>query len=111
MNNPNHFRENLQVIKEESGLSLTKFSERLEMPRSTIQSVMDDGHTSLDTACRIANALQLPLSILTGGALPQDRADVLHDTLVVLEWYRCLPAHKQKNIQIAFSVLLDELEK
>ena len=59
MNNPNHFRENLQVIKEESGLSLTKFSERLEMPRSTIQSVMDDGHTSLDTACRIANALQL----------------------------------------------------
>lgn len=57
MNHPNHFRNNLQVLKEERGLSLTRFSQILDMSRSTLQSVMCDGQTTLDTACRIANAL------------------------------------------------------
>ena len=45
MNHPNHFRNNLHVLKKESGLSMTQFSEELELSRSTIQSVMDDGQT------------------------------------------------------------------
>ena len=111
MNHPSHFRNNLQLLKKESGLSMTKFSEKLELSRSTVQSVMDDGQTSLDTACRIANALQLPLCTLTGGELHPERADVLHSTLVVVDWYCQLSAEQQRTIRSAFSVILDELEK
>ena len=111
MNHPSHFRNNLQLLKRQSGLSMTKFSKKLELSRSTVQSVMDDGQTSLDTACRIANALQLPLGTLTGGELQSERADILHSTLVVLDWYFDLPAQTQKTVCSAFSVILHELEK
>ena len=111
MNHPHHFRNNLQTLKEESGLSLTRFSQALDMSRSTRQSVMYDGQTTLNTACRIANALQLPLSTLTGGELLPDKAEVLHSALVIVNWYDDLPAEKQKNIRAAFAVILDELEK
>lgn len=87
MNYPHHFRNNLQALKEERGLSLTGFSQLLDMSRSTLQAVMSDGQTTLDTACRIANALQLPLSTLTGGELLPDKAEVLHSILVVVDWY------------------------
>ena len=110
MNHPNNFRNNLLVLKDESGLSLSKFSEKLDLSKSTIQSVMNEGHTTLDTACRIANALQLPLGTLTGGELSQDRITILHSTLIVVNWYCKLPAEKQKNIREAFAVILDELE-
>ena len=111
MNHPSHFKNNLQALKEESGLSLTRFSQKLDMSRSTLQSIMYDGQTTLDTACRIANALQLPLSTLTGGELPPEKAEVLHSALVVMNWYCNLSAEKQKNIRNAFAVILDEVKK
>lgn len=111
MNHPDHFRSNLLMLKEESGLSTTKFSELLELSRSTVQSVMGDGQTTLDTACRIANALQIPLCTMTGGALSPEKAKILHSTLTVVNWYQELPVDKQRNIREAFSVILDELEK
>jgi len=43
---------------------------------------------------------------LTGGALQQERANILHSTLVVLDWYRSLPAQKQKAVRSAFSAPL-----
>lgn len=72
---------------------------------------MYDGQTSLDTACRIANALQLPLSTLTGGELPPEKAEVLHSALILVDWYCDLSSEKQKNIRNAFAVILDEVEK
>ena len=111
MNHPSHFRTNLQTLKEVSQLSITQFSEALNLPKSTVQSIMDNGHTTLDTACRIANALQIPLSTLTGGELQPERAEVLHSALIVVGWYCELSAEKQKTIRTGFGMILDELEK
>lgn len=82
MNHPDYFRNNLQTLKEESGLSITKFFEQLDMSRSTVQSVMGQGQTTLDAACRIANALHLPLCTMTDGALSPERAAILHSLLI-----------------------------
>ena len=111
MNHPKHFRNNLQTLRKESGMSMTKFSEQLDMSRSTVQSVLDEGQTTLDTACRIANALRLPLCTMTGGTLSPERVDVLHGLLLMADWYHSLNAESQKNIRGAFSAILDELEK
>ena len=111
MNHPEHFRTNLQTLKDASQLSISKFSKVLDLPKSTVQSVMDDGHTTLDTACRIANALQIPLSTLTAGELQPDKLEVLHGALIVVGWYCGLPAEKQKTIRTGFGMILDELEK
>ena len=111
MNNPSNFQANLQLMKTRSNLSLTQFSEMAQVPRSTMQSVMKGGQTTLDTACRIANSLGMPLSILTGGILTVEQADMLHGALMLLDLYRELPEEKQAQLRLAVNILLEVFQK
>ena len=60
MNDPNNFGTNLNVLRQERQMTMTEFSNHLQIPKSTLQSVMYNGQTSLDTACRISDALNIP---------------------------------------------------
>lgn len=111
MNDPNNFGANLKVLKEESQLSLSQFSEVLQLPKSTLQSVMEGGQTSLDTACRISNALGIPLSVLTNGSLSPKKATVLRGVLSGLQWYKELPLSEQEVFAHNFAQLLEVLQK
>ena len=62
MSKPDNLGANLRALREAKQLSYTEFSIELGIPRTTLQSVMKSGHTSLDTACKIADALDVPLS-------------------------------------------------
>ena len=111
MNDPQNFGYNLRFLKQERQLSLTEFSEVLHIPRSTLQAVLEGGNTSLDTACRIADALQVPLSVLTDGQLLPESAGVLHGILSSLDWYSSLPPEKQKTASFGFALILEVLQK
>ena len=111
MNNPSNFSLNLRTIQKESNLSLEKFSRQLNIPKATMQSVMKEGNTSLDTACKISNALEMPLSALTSSTFRPETAHVLHRLLDVFAWYSTLPAEKQKIVQTAIQTILEVLKK
>ena len=111
MNSPINFRSNLRLLKKWRKLSLTKFSEEAHIPRSTMQSILEGGQTSLDTACRISHCLQIPLSLLTQGILTSAETDLLHEMMKVLSWYNDLPALEQKKAKQGLNILLDVLSK
>lgn len=111
MNNPRNFGSNLRFLKQGRQLSLTEFAEILHIPRSTLQAVLEDGNTSLDTACRIADALQIPLSALTDGQLLPESADVLQGILLSLDWYSSLSPEKQKTASTGMALLLEVLQR
>lgn len=97
MNNPDNFGANLRLLKEERNLSLTEFSKELQIPRTTLQAVLEDGQTSLDTACRISDALNIPLSALTDIRLSHEKLDILKGLFLSMEWYSHLTP-EQKEI-------------
>lgn len=101
----------MKALKEARRLSLTEFSEELRIPRTTLQSVMDGGQTTLDTACRISDAVRIPLSALTDGTLSPERVDILHCWLTCLSWYGELSVEKQELAYHGFSMLLEALQK
>lgn len=111
MNNPSNFSFNLRTIQKESNLSLAQFSRRLSIPKATMQSVMKEGNTSLDTACRISNALDMPLSALTSSTFGHETAHVLHRLLDVFSWYSSLSPQKQETVQVAINMILEVLKK
>ena len=60
------FAKNLEAIRTYRNQSVGEFSKELGIPKSTLQAVRNSGHTTLDTAIRIADGLGLPLDDLTG---------------------------------------------
>lgn len=66
MKNESDFARNLMMICRGRNLSLSEFSEMLEVPKTTLRAVMRGRNISLFTAIRIADKLKMPLSILTG---------------------------------------------
>ena len=111
MNNPSNFSLNLRAIQKESNLSLEKFAKKLRIPKATMQSVMKEGNTSLDTACKISNALEMPLSALTSSTFRPETAHILHRLLDVFSWYNNLSEEQQSIVQAAIHTILEVLKK
>ena len=111
MNNTRNFCSNLRLLKERSNQSLMKFSEMARVPKSTMQSMLEGKPPCLDTACKVSNSFRIPLSMLTGGELQPETADMLHSALMMLEIYRDLPVEKQERTKAIVNELLEVLRK
>ena len=70
MEKSNFLSENLKAYQMAHSKSLLEFSEELGIPKSTIQSIISDGNTTLDTLIRMAKALDASLDELVFGDLP-----------------------------------------
>jgi len=111
MYSTSNFRQNLAALKEARALSLAEFSEELGIPKSTLQSVLGSGQTTLDTACRISNAAGISLSALTGSALPADRFEILNGFLKQFTWFSEQDSADQRKVANAFAAIFEVLEK
>ena len=87
--------ENLRNLRSAQGLSLSDFSKELDIPKSTLQAILDGGQTSLHTAICISERLNVPLDTLVNGTLSPDQFRRLDGFLTQLEWYNKLPGEKQ----------------
>lgn len=90
---------------------MTEFSEELDVPKSTLQDVLKDGSTSLHTAAHIAERLQIPLSTLTGEAIPAENLSPLASLLGSLEWFSALPGETQRVVASHILAILKILQK
>lgn len=98
---------NLKAYQRARRKTLAEFSEELGVAKSTIQSVMVDGNTTLDTLVRVANALQVSLDELVFGELPVKRMNYIQCFLKDIGWFVKLSPEKQER----FCYLLGELLK
>lgn len=89
---------NLRNMRESRGLSLAEFSKELDLPKTTLQSILDHGQTTLYTALHISQRLDIPLDTLTNGVLSQQQFRRLDGFLSDLKWFDGLSKEKQLKI-------------
>ena len=87
----------LKILRKARGLSLAEFSRALDIPKSTLQTVLADGQTSLNTAIRISENLRIPLDTLTNGVLFTEQVRVMDGLISGVEWFSKLPPEKKKE--------------
>lgn len=106
---PNYFASNLNLIREFNRWSMAEFAEETSVPKSTLQDVLKDGRTTLDTARCISLGLGIPLDILTNTALSPQEVKVTHSVLHLLDWYDHLTSNDQQKasqcLQTLFSLI------
>jgi transcriptional regulator with XRE-family HTH domain len=112
MEKSNFLSENLKAYQMAHSKSLLEFSEELGISKSTIQSIISDGNTTLDTLIRMAKALDASLDELVFGDLPAKQKQ-LHDLQHFLHEVSCfakLPPEKQKMFRYHLGELLKLIE-
>lgn len=105
------FAMNLEAIRIYKGQSVSEQAGELGVPKSTLQSVRASGHTTLDTAIRIADGLGLPLdSLVSDGQLTQ-KISTVRCLLQAVEWFRALSSGEQEEIAAHFHRILEVLDQ
>lgn len=89
------FANNLKAIRKAKGLTIAEYSAMLDIPRSTLQNVLVDGHMTLDTAVRISEHLDVSLDALMGDELLAERLGLLQMMIAGITWFADLSADDQ----------------
>ena len=88
---------NLRNLRAARGLSLAEFSQELAIPKTTLQSILEGGQTSLYTALNISRKLSIPLDTLTNGTLTAGQFERLDSFVASLGWYDKLQKKQKKE--------------
>ena len=110
MEKANHLSENLRAYQRAQGKSLAELSTEFGIARSTIQSVMADGNTTLDTLIRIADATHCSLDELVFGGQSARQMDGVRSFMGQMEWFAGLPAEKQEKFAFHLMEMIKLLE-
>ena len=102
--------KNLKAFRAARGLSMAEFSDELGISKSTLQSIMASGNTTIDTAVRISGSIGVPLS----SRLFDDRLPRTYDAaqwlLCGASWYSQLPPDAQAEVSACVHRLLEVLK-
>lgn len=105
MNQNNYLAQNLRIYKAIQQVSLRKLAKQLNIPKSTLRSIMKDGNTTLDTALRISENLNISMDMLF-----QDR-NLPHKLMAMYQfqratlWLDSFTPEKRKELCLLFSKL------
>ncbi len=99
MKRDNHLSDNLKVYQREQGKTLSEFSREIGVAKSTLQSVMIDGNTTVDTLIRIANGLDITLDDLVFGEMQTEQIDKVKKLLTEMQWYMQLAEEKRERLR------------
>ena len=106
----NRLSDNLKAYQTTKKKTLAEFSEELGIARSTVQSIMADGNTTVDTLIRLADALHTSLDDLVFGELPIKRLDDIQHFLKNIGWFTKLSPQQQRKFRYHLCELLKLLE-
>lgn len=110
MDKHENFRKNIRTILQAEHLSITELSQKTGVPRSTIQSVLRDGQTTLNTALRLADGLGIPISVLIDSSPDTDQLQLLHGLFSLLGWFNRLSYRDQQTILEHMRPILEVLQ-
>lgn len=105
------FAQNLEAIRRLNSQSIAEFAKAADIPKSTLQSIRLNGHTTLDTAIRISNALNLPLDSLVGDSRMPEKLDLAQYMLKSAVWFQTLSSEAQEEVLFHFQKILEAAGK
>lgn len=105
----NNLSDNLRAYQNKRKNTLSEFSKELGIAKSTLQSVMMDGNTTVDTLIRIASALKVTLDELVFGNAGPKETDRVQCLLNEMKWYIDMPTEKQEKFRSHLNEMLNLL--
>ena len=111
MESCNCLSKNLKAYQKLRTCSLTEFSRELDVSKSTLQSVMKEGNTTLDTLLRIQKALGISLDALVYGQDTEQRLSLRREALSVIASYEKLAPEDRERFRLCLNHLMDLLDK
>ena len=106
MERKNNLSNNLRAYQELRKKNSEEFSQELNIPKSTLRSIIASGNTTLYTAIHIANALEITLDELVYGEVPPGIRSQMRWLLHKAQWYAKLPFEKQDRVLYHMNELL-----
>ena len=110
MDKHQNFAKNLAAIRNAREESLVEFSKELGVPKSTLQAILGDGNTTLNTALRISERLNIPLDDLVNDETLSHKFDVFHNLLNSLSWYSSLSKEQRERVQYHLYQILEVIK-
>ena len=104
-----NFANNLELIRNIRKTTLYEFSQELGIPKSTLQSLLREGNTTLDTAIRIADNLNLSVDALLRNDLEPEKCDMLMALLESLTWFTNKSPEQRHRLKACIEELLTEM--
>ena len=98
MKRTNLLSANLRMYRKMKNLTLTEFSQEIDIPKSTLRAVLKDGNTTLDTAMRISAGMKAPLDRLVYDEQFSDRLFILEHMEKSGSWLASFPEEKREKI-------------
>lgn len=111
MQRKNNLSKNLKTLQKVRHITQAEFARELDMPKSTLQTVMMDGNTSLDTLIHIANALNISLDELVFGERPSEREWLIGALFNCIGWFAGQSAERQKKLHYHIDGLMNLLTR
>ncbi len=99
----NHLAENLRLYQQMRDETLAEFSAELGIARSTLQSILIDGNTTVDTLIRLHNSMHLSLDELVFGEHTDGASTA--DIFAAQRWFAELPPEKQNQVMFHLNAL------
>lgn len=98
MNKYNCLAQNLKKYRELRRISMKAFAEELDMPLSTLRTILKDGNTTLHTAIHISQSLGVSLDMLVGSSCFSDKLFILDYMKKTCQWFSQLPPETRDDI-------------
>lgn len=109
MERTNRLPQNLRAYQKKQDLCVSELARELGIPKSTLQSTMKAGNTTLDTLIRMVNALDTSLDSLVFGEITDKQVEALQYLLRGFEWYLRMTAEQQKEFRMHLDQILKVL--
>lgn len=98
MKQKNLLSKNLRTYQKMRKLTLTEFSQELDLPKSTLRAVLKEGNTTLDTAIRISEGMNTGLDLLVCDEQFSDKLFVMNHMEKSGAWFSSFPEEKKSEI-------------
>ena len=106
MKKPNYLSRNLNAYREIFNKTYVEFSEELNIPKSTLQSIIQNGNTTLDTLLILEAELGVSLDELVHGEMLARKYDFVKGILFKTEWYPKLTPSQMEEVCYCMDRLL-----
>lgn len=111
MKRRNNLSSNLKTFQRARHITQAEFARELDIPKSTLQTVMLSGNATLDTLINIASSLNISLDELVFGEGQTSREGLIETLLNSMSWFAGQPTARQKTLRYHFNGLLNTLTR
>lgn len=105
------FAKNLNALRKSHGWSVGDMATHAGIPKSTMQTALTSGRTTLDTAMRIADGLGLSLDSLVSDDLLVQKISTTQYLLQAVEWFQALSDSEQEEVAQHVQRILELIKK